>query len=579
MLSRFLLIAAFVMILGVPFLLRPAPERSAEDQAAARTLIIVTPHVPQIREEFGRAFSAWHKRVHGSAVRVDWRTPGGTSEILKQLSAQYTAAIRNGLIAPDGAAPAGTVGLDLMFGGGTFDHGRLKQGVTVELSTPQGAKKVTVPMSVPAGFTAEQLQEWFGENTLGSGFLYDPEQFWIGTALSGFGIVYNRDVFRELALPEPKEFADLCDPRLQGWIALADPRQSGSVTTTFEAILNFYDWDRGWRILREMAANTRYFTNSATKPPIDVSQGEAAAGLAIDFYGRGQAQSIVRAGEDPKDSRVGYVDPKGSTYIDADPASILRGGPSPDLAKRFVEFCLTEEAQALWQFRSTRDPNRNLGRGTPARTADGIELGPKLYELRRMPARRMMYEKHWDRLIDQVQPWELAAKVKGKGWRSAIGPMMGCFAIDIIDDQRAAWAALNRARRAANFPAEALAEMETLFYRWPSTTIENPTIHPLVKALSKDTQALLRERPQARTYPGLAQLAADASIAEAIRAELKKLAEAPRTFEFTPENYQVVRDSWRDPGFMARAEIAYTEFFRAGYRRIIELERASASRR
>jgi hypothetical protein len=30
---------------------------------------------------------------------------------------------------------------------------------------------------------------------------------------------------------------------------------------------------------------------------------------------------------------------------------------------------------------------------------------------------------------------------------------------------------------------------------------------------------------------------------------------------------------------MARAEIAYTEFFRAGYRRMIELERAAAARR
>jgi ABC-type Fe3+ transport system substrate-binding protein len=47
---------------------------------------------------------------------------------------------------------------------------------------------------------------------------------------------------------------------------------------------------------------------------------------------------------------------RGRTYVDADPISVLRGGPNPDLARRFIEFTLTEEAQALWQFPSKRDP-------------------------------------------------------------------------------------------------------------------------------------------------------------------------------------------------------------------------------
>src|SRR5690606_24431834 len=116
---------------------------------------------------------------------------------------------------------------------------------------------------------------------------------------------------------------------------------------TFDSILGNEGWDNGWRILRALSGNTRHFTNSSTKPPIDVSQGEAAAGLAIDFYGRGQAQVINDSGGG---DRVGYTDPAGAVYVDADPVSIINGAPSPDLAKRFVRFCLTEEAQALWQF-------------------------------------------------------------------------------------------------------------------------------------------------------------------------------------------------------------------------------------
>src|SRR6185369_4088714 len=134
-------------------------------------------------------------------------------------------------------------------------------------------------------------------------------------------------VLRELGLPEPRAFGDLTDFRYFNMLALADGRLSGSITTAYDSILNKEGWKNGWKMLREMSANARYFASAAPKPPIDVSQGEAAAGLAIDFYGRTQSQAVLAPGQDPADSRVGYVDPKGATYIDADPVTILRGCP------------------------------------------------------------------------------------------------------------------------------------------------------------------------------------------------------------------------------------------------------------
>ncbi|MFN9972557.1 MAG: ABC transporter substrate-binding protein, partial [Phycisphaerae bacterium] len=186
--------------------------------------------------------------------------------------------------------------------------------------------------SVPAGFPKAQLDEWYGENRIGSGLLYEPDQYWLGTALSGFGIVSNRDLLKRLGLPEPDSFEALTDPKLQAMVALADPRQSGSIATTFDAILSNYGWEKGWRILREMCANARYFTNSSTKPPIDISHGEGAIGLAIDFYGRSQAQAIAKPGEDRATVRDGDGDPKGTASVEADPISLLRGGPNPEIA-------------------------------------------------------------------------------------------------------------------------------------------------------------------------------------------------------------------------------------------------------
>jgi ABC-type Fe3+ transport system substrate-binding protein len=517
--SRVAIVVALLLVLGVPFALRPAAEKDAAGKDA-QTIIVITPHVQQIRREFEAGFDRWYFGKFGSHVRVDWRTPGGTTEILKQLEAEYTVAAKGGRFdLSDPKNPrcaAGTVGVDVAFGGGSYDHTRLKNGVSVAVAGPGGkTETVKIPMSEPAGFSQTQMDEWFGENKIGSQKLYDPEQYWIGTALSSFGIVYNRDVLKKLGLPEPRRFEDLTDPRYQGWVALADPRQSGSITTTFEAILNGYGWDRGWKILRDMCANTRYFTNSSTKPPIDISAGEAAAGLAIDFYGRSQAQSILRPGQKPEDSRVGYVDPETAVYIDADPASILRGCPHPELARRFVEYCLSVEGQSLWQFAPDQGPDAGTAR----------QMGPDTYELRRMPVRRVMYEKFFDRFVDRVNPFTLAKEMPNRGWRPAIGIMMGAFAIDIADEQRAAWAALNRARKDPKFPPQALTEMERLFYAWPTHVM------------------------------------ADGSKLDFSEANFKAIAKDTK--------------SWRDASRTAEAKMAYTEFFRRNYQKVLEAEAAA----
>lgn len=518
--ARVIVLLAFVLVLGVPLLMRPAESREIPDNA--RRLVIVTPHVQQIRDEFALAFNDWHQRHHGEPVVLDFRTPGGTSEIIRLLQSQYEAAVRNGQyrLEPDGSVfmQPGTIPFDLMFGGGSYDHGRLvSAGPRIRVPNEDGSiREIAVPMSAPAGFSPAQLDMWFGENAIGAERLYHPEQYWLGTALSSFGIVYNTDILAELrggdATP-PQDFEALTDPRLVGWIALADPRFSGSITTTFDSILSNQGWDRGWRTLRAMSANTRYFTNSATKPPIDVSQGEAAAGLAIDFYGRGQAQSIARPGQAPETVRVGYVDPAGSVYIDADPISLLRGGPSPELARRFIEFCLTEEAQALWQFPARTSPdhaNNPVGES-------GERMGPRRHELRRLPVRRVMYDEHFEHFRDRVRAFEIASETTPQGWRSAIGPLMGAFGIDTADEVRTAWRTLHRLRSAGTHP-ELADELEAMFFSMPTHLM-----------------------PDGSELP------------------------------FTEANYARIRNSWRDPEhpeWATRSEIRYARFFRETYREI-----------
>ncbi|HLP85505.1 MAG TPA: extracellular solute-binding protein [Phycisphaerales bacterium] len=657
MLSRVLIALAFLIVLGVPLALKVASPAASVPEGA-RSIVVVTPHVPQIRSEFGEAFDAWHRKHYGEPAHIDWRTPGGTTEILKVLSAQYAAKGKEVIeeirkkepqrllakdLSLDNDIPLRSMPFDMMFGGGTFDHGRLKipstAGVTFNPFTNRGVEEVLLSkvsksqsvadlmqarnlelqlmagevaftaripaeafvdgvsvvqkfdepdtqtiktridlskvmrdaplrMSMPAGLSDDDLRtKWFPadakgrQNIIGSQQLYDPQQYWIGTALSAFGIVYNRDIFREQGLAEPKGFADLTHPKLQGLLILADPRQSGSITTAIDAILNAELWNtaqregwfdelsaafdkeakdrtpwerslssermqsvdaafaRAWKLLQEMSANARTYTAAATKPPVDISAGEGAAGLAIDFYGRGQAQFVLAEGQDPATARVGYVDPEGAAYIDADPASVLRSGPDPELARRFIEFCLTDEAQVLWQLPSDRNP---LSKDNPI-GENGEKMGPRRYELRRMPVREAMYRHPAaNNFIDKVNPFEIAAAHRPANWRAAIGVMMGAFSIDVTDDQRAAWRAICNARADTTFPKETLTKMEAAFYAFPST----PT---------KDGKELA----------------------------------------FTASNFRAIRDTWRNPQTQARLEIAYTNFFRENYREVVRLSKSA----
>jgi hypothetical protein len=535
MIQKVGIVAALLVVLSLPFIVRLSAGRDGfgggSGGEGVRKLVVVTPHVEQIRDEFGAGFARWHKRVYGEAAAVDWRTPGGTSDIMKQLEATAQAAVRDGRLGADGVLAPGTAGFDLFFGGGSFEHGKMKEEKSGIVAAD--GRKVKYRLGRPAGFEQSRLDEWFGENRIGAQTLYDPDQYWIGTALSGFGIVYNRDVLTQLGLPEPRGFKDLTDVRYANMLALADGRQSGSITTTYDSILNKYGWEEGWRILREMAANARYFTAAATRVPVDVGAGEAAAGLSIDFYGRGQAQFLLKDGQDPAEGRVGYVDPEGAVYIDADPASILNGARDFELARRFIEYCLSDEAQALWQFRTAENAARHaaccalmepkLPDDYP-RDADGRPFGPERYELRRMPVRRSMYVEHASKMVDGTDPFEAASDVKSRGWRSAIPPLMAGFGIDTAGEARAAWRALNRARDASaagRLSPGVVAEMEAAFYAMPMHTMRDGTVLGLSEA-----------------------------------------------------NFRAIRDDtgrWRDPEHGKRSLIAYTTFFREQYEKVSRL--------
>jgi len=464
---KIIIVLLMALIVGVPILLRPDGEEQAVAADAPR-LVIYTPHNEQICYEIERAYNQYRLANGLPTLVFDWRTPGGTSDIRKSILSQYQA------ILDDGDSLDKGIGVDLFFGGGDYDHGKIAAGLSTE--NPDGTSTDHRIVADP-GLPDELMQVVFPSPVIGGEPLYDTRTFeeggqsvevlaWTGVTLSSFGIVYNNDSLAQLGLDPPHTWGDLTDPRLRGWVALADPGHSGSISTTFNTILKREGWTEGWQTLRMAFANARYFATSADRVPVDVSRGDAAMGMCIDFYGRFQAGAIG-------DDRVGYVDPiehgHSMTATTADPITLLRGAPTPELAKDFIAWLLSPEAQSLWQRAKTDTP-------------DGL-VRPDRFELRRQPIRSDLYTREGERAtwVDQeLDPFPTAVPFPQgtPNYFSLVAPVTKAMGIDLHGELSQAWDTLIRAREQGD---PNYAQMYELFFAmpdeltltWPDTELEN----------------------------------------------------------------------------------------------------------
>ncbi len=512
-----------VSVVGVPFLLRPGPAEGTGDPMpsadAAEQLIIITPHNEQIRFEMAAGFNRWRSAEGLPAVRFDWRASGGTTDLRNGILAQFEAKARQDRV-DEG------IGADLFFGGGDYDHGKVASGLSRGDRDDPTPVMITEVPRLPEGL----FEQAFPQPRIGGEPLYHPERRWIGTALSSFGIVYNRDLLLMLGgLERPTTWSDLTDPRYANWLAMSDPGHSGSITTALNTVLARTGWTEGWADLRRIYANARYFASSSTKVPLDVASGDAAAGMAIDFYGRYQAGAVAAAGwsgdtADQVTSRVGYIDPLrgrvSMTATSSDPVTLLRSAPHREIAEQFIAWLLTAEAQHLWQARA----------GSPG--------GTVRYELRRMPIRPDLYteayRQHW--VDPEIDPFPSARPLLPgmNRFRGLIAPMSHAMAIHTHDDLKAAWAAL---RRTPTDHAD-FAEMQRLFDELPpELTLMWPD-----DAMDADWQAILGQTDHPRHLEALAVL----------------------------QNFTEKLDD-RDADQKLADTLRWTEFFRTRYHRIAEL--------
>lgn len=379
-LGRFWLLA----VLGLAF----APYLQAQNQ-----VIIITPHNEAIRVEFARGFNLWHRQRYGTEATIEWRDVGGSTDALRFVLSEFSKK-------PEG------INLDCFFGGG------------LEPFLLLADRKLAQAYQPPAA-----IMEGIVQNVNGTE-IYDAQYRWFGAVVSSFGILQNTRVQGLVGLPRVSRWDQLADPALYGWVGAGDPRNSGTMNTMFETFLQACGWERGWQILTAMGGNVRKFDRFSSTTAKDVTLGETAYALAIDFYGFSQ---IAAAGR----TNLTFVLPEDFTAINPDGLAILKGAPHLATAQRFVDFVLSEPGQKLWF----------LPRGHPD--------GPQQFSIERMSIRPELYRRFRGLSNIEYSPFDLKQTFHYNGdlareRRDVVAALVGTLLVDTHAELKHAWQAIIR---------------------------------------------------------------------------------------------------------------------------------------
>jgi ABC-type Fe3+ transport system substrate-binding protein len=416
---------------------------------AVDKLVIISPHRKSIQEEFVPQFEAYYKKAYKTEVKVEWIDQGGTSDDVRFVRAKY-------------ASNPKTSGIDIFWGGGTTTF--------LDLNT----EKLLDSYELPA-----DLAKQIPANAAGVP-MYDKSKTWYASAMSSFGIFYNKKLLKFEHVEAPKTWEDLANPKFTNLISLTDPRRSGTATLMNTIVLQSQGWEKGWRMLHEIAGNTRMFTHSSSDPIKAVVSGDAVAAMAIDFYANAK---IADLGPD----NLGFALPPGQTVLDPDPIAIMKGAPNRKIAERFVSFVLSKDPQKLLVL------------------PKGAKEGPKLSYLGRMAVNTVTYAETNGKRVDSFNPFDQkpflqldidqAAKTK-----DVFNDLIGAIMIDTHTELKRAWQALHKNKQPdaallKEFGKTPITEKEFLAYadRWSDEKFRNQQINAWVNFAKKKFEKIEKQ--------------------------------------------------------------------------------------
>ncbi len=175
-----------------------------------------------------------------------------------------------------------------------------------------------------------QLHDWAQRIAEENKYFQTP----IYTGVLGFG--YNTELLAKNKMPEPKCWKDLINPAYKHEIQMANPGTSGTAFNTVSTILQLMGEDEGFKFLAAMNKNVNQYTRSGSAGIRAAAKGETTIG--ITFLHDSVAQAV-------QGYPIKTVAPCEGTGYEIISSAIIKGGPNPEGAKKWMDFVLSPAGQ------------------------------------------------------------------------------------------------------------------------------------------------------------------------------------------------------------------------------------------
>jgi len=256
-----------------------------------RTLLIYTPHGPEMLRDFVARYKQAHPEIEVKFLDM------GSREVL--------ARVRTERHRPQG---------DLWWGAA---HATFQQAAEENLLAPY---RPSWADAVPA-------------------YARDAQDRWYGTYETPEVIVYNSDAVR----PEdaPRDWDDVLDAKWRDKVLIRNPNPSDTMRAIFGGIIWRYYKDtgspeKGYEWLRRLDENVHEYTADGTLLMQKIARREGLITL--------WDMPDVRLFKEQKNLPVAYTIPTSGTPVITDGIAIIRGAAHEEEARRFYEFVTTPES-------------------------------------------------------------------------------------------------------------------------------------------------------------------------------------------------------------------------------------------
>jgi iron(III) transport system substrate-binding protein len=131
----------------------------------------------------------------------------------------------------------------------------------------------------------------------------------------------------------PQSWLDLTKPEYKGKVLMANPAQSGSGYSQMIQILQLYGWD-----VMDKVIGVSTIVTSSRLAYQNIAKGEVPVGLTSEF-------NVLASKLDGLPVEAVY--PKDGTALINDASGIVKGGPNPANARKFMDFIASKQAAQM----------------------------------------------------------------------------------------------------------------------------------------------------------------------------------------------------------------------------------------